>query len=170
MRAAIIVTVQFDERSAALLGALRRKHFPPALNRVGAHLTLFHNLPGAEEAAVLRSVAESAARTKPFTVVAAGPLRLGRGVAIKIESDRLMALRGELAARFKPWLAGQDREKFRPHVTIQNKVAPHEAAALCEHLAAVFSPFEATAEAIQLWRYAGGPWAPIAAVSFQGAG
>lgn len=96
-----------------------------------------------------------------------GPMRLGRGVALNIESEKLTEIRSELALRFRKWLSGQDRAKFRPHVTIQNKAAPHEAAALFDHLKATILPFEAMAEGIQIWSYERGPWRPIAAVPFQ---
>lgn len=146
---------------------MRRRHFPEALNRVGAHLTLFHNLPGSDEDEIIEEVARLAAKTSPFEIAVTGPMRLGRGVALNIESDKLNEIRSELALRFKKRLSGQDRAKFRPHVTIQNKVAPHEAAALFDHLKATILPFEATAEGIQIWRYERGPWRPIAAVPFQ---
>ncbi|GAB5376119.1 MAG: hypothetical protein AcusKO_25810 [Acuticoccus sp.] len=63
-------------------------------------------------------------------------------------------------------LTRQDREKFRPHITVQNKVSPQEAHATLDHLAATFTPFSATAEGLQLWWYRGGPWQPLAAVPF----
>lgn len=167
MRPPIILTVQFDEASNAFFQTMRQKHFPEPLNLVGAHLTLFHNLPGSEEDEILRAVASLAAKTPPFEVAVTGPMKLGRGVALSFASDTLTGIRAELASRFRDWLSGQDRERFRPHVTIQNKVAPHEAAALFDHLKATMPPFDATAEGIQLWRYDRGPWRPIAAVPFQ---
>ncbi len=146
---------------------MRRRHFPPTLNHISAHLTLFHNLPYTEENTILTEVAKLAAATRPFDVMISGPMKLGRGVALTVESEALLALRSHLADAFASWLIAQDRQKFRPHVTIQNKVAPHEAAALFDHIAATLTPFAATAEGIQLWRYVGGPWSPIAAVPFQ---
>lgn len=167
MRAPIILTLQVDEASDALFQDLRRRHFPPAQNRVGAHLTLFHSLPGSEENAVLREVGIAASKRAPFKILIAGPQRLGRGVALRIESDALVALRAALADVFKGMLSPQDKEKFRPHVTIQNKVAQHRAAALHDHLEATMPAFEATAEAIQIWRFVDGAWSPLAAVPFQ---
>lgn len=168
MRAPVILTLQFDEASDALFQDLRRRHFPPAQNRVAAHLTLFHNLPGTEEEAILREVAQHATRIAPFKVEVAGPMKLGRGLALRIKSEALTALRRSIAEKFENHLTPQDREKFRSHVTVQNKVAPHVAAALYDHLAATLPAFEATAEGIQLWLYDEGAWTPIAAVPFQG--
>lgn len=164
----LIVTLQLDRASADYFDALREAHFPPALNHLKAHVTLFHNLPGEQERAVLEMLAHEAARRAPFPVAVAGLMKLGRGTAFRLEGEALIALRAVLAAAFAPWLERQDRERFRPHVTVQNKVSPVEAQALFDHLSAGFAPFTATAEGIQLWRYEGGPWSPVAAVAFQG--
>ena len=164
----LIVTLQLDAASHDYFDGLRAAHFPAAINHLKAHVTLFHNLPGAEERAILESLAREAARRAPFALKVAGLMKLGRGTAFRLESEALLSLRASLAAAFDPWLTRQDREKFRPHVTVQNKVSPAQAGALFDHLSDRFSPFEAVAEGLQLWRYEGGPWAPLAAVAFQG--
>ncbi len=146
---------------------LRRRHYPPEINFVAAHLTLFHNLPGDHEEKIIAEVARVAKATAPFVVKVIGPMKLGRGTALRIESEKLNSVRQGLAERFDAWLIRQDREKFRPHVTVQNKAAPHVAQALYDHLAATLPEFEATIEGIQLWRYDDGRWSPIAAVPFQ---
>lgn len=163
----IIVTVQLDAATAEFFECRRRTYFPPALNRIPAHLTLFHALPGDAADAVMRTIAV-ATRRPPFPVTVEGLMPLGRGVAYRIASPPLVGLRADLARRFEPWLTRQDRERFRPHVTVQNKVAPHEARATLEALSAAFLPFGGTAEGLQLWHYRGGPWAPLAAVAFDG--
>lgn len=165
----LIVTLQIDAVSADYFDRLRAANFPPSINHLKAHLTLFHNLPGEEEAAVLKALARAAAAKAPFEITVSGLMKLGRGVAFRVESAALTALQDELAGAFAGWLSKQDKEKFRPHVTIQNKVAPHVAAALFDHLTREFSPFAAVAEGLQLWRYQGGPWTPVAAIAFQGA-
>ena len=45
----LILTLALDDLSFARFDALRREHFPPTLNRIPAHVTLFHHLPGEEE-------------------------------------------------------------------------------------------------------------------------
>lgn len=164
----LIVTLQLDAASQDYFDALRTAYFPPAINHLKAHMTLFHNLPGGEQQAVLETLAREAARRAPFPLIVAGLMKLGRGTAFRLESEALLSLRAALAAAFGPWLTQQDREKFRPHVTVQNKVSPAQAGALFDHLSQGFSPFEAVAEGLQLWRYQGGPWAPLAATGFQG--
>lgn len=164
----LILTLQFDEALTERFEAMRRSHFPAALNRIPAHLTLFHQLPGDEEARIVEILA-SVARRPAFPVSVTGLMPLGRGVAYVVEAPPLLALRRDLATRFAPWLVGQDRQRFRPHVTIQNKVTPAEARATLERLASDFAPFGGWAEGLQLWRYAGGPWRPAGAIPFRAA-
>ena len=61
----LIVTLKLDAGAFVRLDALRRAHFPAALNRLSAHLTLFHHLPGerlAEVGDALAAVAAPAPR------------------------------------------------------------------------------------------------------------
>ncbi len=169
----IIITLQLGAKSARFFQEQREKHFPAQINYIGAHLTLFHNLPGIQFEGILESVGRCCAARGSFYLKVACLLRLGRGVAYEIQSDPLMAVHAELADCFKPWLTGQDKERFHPHITVQNKVPVHEAQALFEHLAADFEPFTAKAEGLQLWHYEGGRghvgnWAPAGAIAFQG--
>ena len=171
------MTLQLDAKSAAFFEDRRRKHFPPAINYIGAHLTLFHNLPGREFDAVLKIAAEICGTVSPFEMTVSRLMKLGRGVAYKIEAPPLYDLRRALAERFEPWLVRQDRERFRPHVTIQNKVSPEQASALYDRLSAVFEPFAVKAEGLQFWFYEGGrdrsggwrpgTWAPAGAMAFR---
>jgi 2'-5' RNA ligase len=166
----IIVTLQLDAETHEWLTEQRSRYFPAGINYLDAHLTLFHNLPGRELAQVIETCARTAATTAPFDVSMPGLMKLGRGVAYKVLAPELARLRALLAEAFEPWLVKQDRQGFRPHVTIQNKVAPHEAAALFDHLSTSYTPRTARAEGLQLWHYDGGPWRPICAIAFQGSG
>ena len=163
---ALIVTLKLDADAFARLDGLRRAHFPAAINRLSAHLTLFHHLPGERRAEVAADLA-AVARRAPLRLRVGGLRLLGRGVAFDIESAGLSEVRRELARRWAPLLSAQDRQGFRPHVTIQNKVEPAQARDLRDRLAQGFAPWEATGEALQLWRYLGGPWAAEAEAPFR---
>ena len=63
-------------------------------------------------------------------------------------------------------LTAQDGQGWRPHVTVQNKVATGVARALLAELQAEFTPFHFTAPGLVLWRYLGGPWERRAAFAF----
>ena len=164
----LILTLALDDTSFARFDALRRQHFPPALNRIPAHVTLFHNLPGDRELQVMADLAVLCSAQAPGPVRVAGLFPLGRGVAFRLETSGVEALRAELARRWTDALTAQDRRPWRPHVTIQNKVAPDLARDTLAQLQAGFSPWEARAEGLLLWRYKGGPWEPRSRVPFTG--
>ncbi|WP_432491114.1 2'-5' RNA ligase family protein [Kineococcus gypseus] len=139
------------------LDALRRREFPPERLKVGAHVTLFHALPGEELPVVLAETA-GACRRPGFDVRVAGVRSLGRGAALVLRSAELEALRADLAARFAPWLTPQDAQRFSAHVTVQNFVAPAVARETVQRLSAGFSPWSLRATGVEVHRYLGGPW------------
>jgi 2'-5' RNA ligase len=128
-------------------------------------VTLFHALPGDRLDAVRADLA-AAARRPAFDVAVTGVRFLGRGVAYELASPELDRLRTALAREWAPWLTPQDRQRHRPHVTVQNKVAPEVARALHERLSASFVPDRVPARGLGLWRYLGGPWEPLAELPF----
>ncbi len=160
----VIVTLGFHPEDQMRFDTLRERHFPPALNHIAAHLTLFHHLPGDQP--VAESLQMAAARQAPFPVSVTGLRFLGRGVAYTLDSPNLLRMRTALGQFWNDHLTPQDRQGWRPHVTIQNKTAPAEARALLETMQAAFTPFEVRAEALLLWRYRGGPWDAVARVPF----
>ena len=161
----LVVTLLLDDEAQARFDRLRAEHFSPSRNFLQAHVTLFHALPGEHEDAVRAGLA-SAARRPTFAVEVTGVRFLGRGVAYDLRSPEADGLRGALARAWGPWLTPQDRQRLRPHVTVQNKVAPDVARALHARLSAAFEPGRVTARGLGLWRYLGGPWEPLAELPF----
>jgi 2'-5' RNA ligase len=166
--APLILTLALDAASTTRFEALRREHFPPGRNLVPAHLTLFHHLPGDHLADITPAIAAACREHGPFAAEVTGLRFLGRGVAYAVESPELRVLRAGLAHAWAPWLTPQDRQPFRPHVTVQNKAAPAEARALLERLGAGLAPFPVRAEGLLLWRYLGGPWETAGRYPFAG--
>ena len=161
LSAPIIVSALFGREDQAAFDDLRRRHFPPERNQLAAHLTLFHHLPpsAAPElkqrlVALTRGVPAPAARL-------AGLFSLGRGVALRIDSAGLAAIRGELADAFAGLLTPQDQAGWRAHVTVQNKVEPAEAKALLAELQATIAPRPVAVAGLAAWWYRGGPWEPL---------
>lgn len=97
MPSPLILTLRLDDGTQERFDALRRTFFPPERNLIPAHLTLFHHLPGEEEAAIRATLEETCLEREPMTLRVAGPRSLGRGVAYRLESPPLDALRAELA-------------------------------------------------------------------------
>ncbi len=158
--APLILTLLLDPPTQERLEAERQRHFPPERNHIPAHVCLFHHLPGEELTGIRLRLARLAGQPA-LPVRVAGLRSLGRGVAYMLESPALLALRGALARDWAPWLTAQDRQGFRPHATIQNKVSPAEAVGLLAMLQAGFTPWEAQGVGIALWHYRGGPWEAV---------
>jgi 2'-5' RNA ligase len=162
----LILTLVLDAASQARFQALRDAHFPPALNLVPAHVTLFHRLPGEERARIEAAIATLSALTPTLPIQVEGPRILGRGVALALRSPPLSALREKVRRSWADWLTPHDRQPWRPHVTVQNKVAPELARRLHQDLARDFAPLEAMAAGLRLWEYLGGPWRELRRFDF----
>ena len=158
--APIVVTALFGRQDQAWLDGLRREHYPPERNLVPAHLTLFHHLPPSAEAELKHRLTAGTRGVRPPRARASGLMTLGRGVAVKIESPELTALRSDLAEAFVGLLMPADAGGWRPHVTIQNKVAPALAKALIAALSKDFRPRELEIAGLATWWYRGGAWEP----------
>ena len=157
MTTPLILTLGLHPDDQARFDALRRRHFPSEHNHIAAHLTLFHHLPGDQADLVEHSVLAAASSQPAFPVDVTGLRSLGRGVAYTLGSTTLGSLRAGLARHWHEHLTAQDRQGWRPHITLQNKVSGPEAATLLAAMQAVFAPFAVRAEALLLWRYLGRP-------------
>ncbi|USI73000.1 2'-5' RNA ligase family protein [Sphingomonas morindae] len=166
MTAPIIVTAQFATADQAWLDGLRRAHFPPERNHLSAHLTLFHHLPPSLADELDGRLRRATAAPRPAATIGP-PWSLGRGVALRVASDGLAAIRADLAEAFADVLLPQDRAGWRPHVTVQNKVDPAIARALAATLGEDAWPRPLAIAALASWWYRGGPWEPIARYRFR---
>ncbi len=164
----IILTLALDPANQARFEEERRRHYPARLNRIPAHISLFHALPGEELRSIEAQLGRVAEVTAPFPVEVHDLMRLGRGVAYAVHAAELQAVHAQLRAAWFPWLSRQDQQPFRPHVVVQNKVDPTEARALHDRLAVTFRPWTAEAQSLLLWHYEGGPWAPAGTFAFAG--
>jgi hypothetical protein len=93
---------------------------------------------------------------------------LGGGVAFRVVSPELDRIREDLARDLHGLFGAQDRGGWRPHITIQNKVAPKVARALLASLERGFRPRPLAIRGFGLHRYLGGPWENVASWSFRG--
>ncbi len=164
----LILTLKLDAQTFAYFDGLRRQHFPPHRNIVPAHITLFHALPAEHEFAIDATLREVSAETAP-TGLAFPALRfLGRGVAAEVDAPDLLHVRARLAAAWDNRLGAQDRQRYRPHITIQNKVAPKVARELLSQMESRFEQRPLAIAGLGLHRYLGGPWEKLAILPFRG--
>ena len=163
--APIIVTALLGTADFAWADGLRRAHFPPERNVLRAHLTLFHHLPPSVVRELCDALRDECCAPPPPARLA-GLVSLGQGVAFRVESHALGEVRARLADRFKMLLLPQDRAGWRPHITVQNKVAPAVARALLATLESDFLPRPLEIAGLAAWWYRSGPWEPIGAWRF----
>ena len=159
--APIVVTALLGRADQAAFDALRREHYPPERNVLPAHLTLFHQLPPSIEEELKHRLTGATRGVRAPAAKAAGLMSLGRGVAVRIESPGLIAIRRELCEAFAGLLMPQDAGGWRPHVTIQNKVAPSMAKLLMGALGKEFRAREVEIAGLATWYYRGGAWEPL---------
>lgn len=169
MTGALIVTARLDDASQARFDGERRRNFPVSINFLSAHVTLFHALPGEDRVSVTRTLERVCRAQMPAPFATRGLLFLGRGVAYDLHMPDVATVRARLAAEWRGWLTPQDRQGFKPHVTVQNKVAPEIARALLEELQGAYVPWRGEVLGLALWRYEGGPWTHLADMPFHGA-
>jgi hypothetical protein len=168
MTAPIIITVEMGKADQAWANGLRREHFPPERNFLDAHITLFHHLPPGHLPEIKSRLAALASECPPPVAHLSEVMLLGRGVAYRIDSPELLAIRDELAHEFRGLLIPQDQARPRLHITVQNKVEPPVAKALHAQLAAEFTQRPLAIAGLAAHYYRGGPWENIGRWSFRG--
>lgn len=165
-QAPIIVSALFAPTDLGWLDGLRRAHFPPERNVLPAHLTLFHHLPQSILPELKGRIAELVRNTAP-PARTRGLLSLGRGVAVRIDSPDLEAARADLAEAFAPLLVPQDQARWRPHVTIQNKVTADAARTLLTRLERDWIDRPIGIAGLGIFYYRDGPWEPVSRQMFR---
>jgi 2'-5' RNA ligase len=154
----LILTAEFHAPVQSRLQTLREGWYPPALNRVPAHLTLFHQLPGRALAEISHRLKTIAAHSPPLPARLAVVKRIEGGVILRVHSPDLEMLREDLADTLKGLLTLQDSQSPQFHVTIQNKADAASARACLDALERSFRPEDSFIERLSLWRYLDGPW------------
>ncbi len=166
--APIILTALFGAADQAFFDAERRRYFPPERNQLAAHLTMFHHLPPSLLPALRQRLVAETRDVPPPRARIGELMSLGRGVAYRIDSPDLTAIRARLAAAFGGLLTPQDAGGWRAHVTVQNKVTPDEAKALLATLRGGFRARPVAVAGLAAWWYRGGPWELIRRYPFSG--
>lgn len=167
-REPIIMTAAMGAADQAWANDLRRTHFPPERNFLDAHVTLFHHLPGHCEGEIVERTRALAREFACPDARLSEVMRIGNGVAFRIHSPGLLAIRAMMAEGLHGLLTAQDQGTPRLHITVQNKVEAAAARALHAELSATFAPRPIVIMGLALHRYVGGPWEPIGTWPFRG--
>ncbi|MBA3730541.1 MAG: 2'-5' RNA ligase family protein [Sphingomonas sp.] len=165
----LIVTALMGAADQAQFDRLRTTYFPPERNQLDAHLTIFHAIPYMLEEELRHRLAALAAELPTPRATVSGLMNLGGGVAYRITSDDLEAIRNDLGAAFRGHLTQQDSHGWRPHVTVQNKVTSSTALATLTDLEPGFVPRGLGITGLAYYHYEGGPWRLGRRYPFRGA-
>lgn len=130
-------------------------------------MTIFHHLPGQHLARVQELVAKLIEDRRAPAAIVSGVRHLGAGVAFAIDSPGLLDLRAEMMRLFGSWPGPQDLQRWRPHITIQNKVPRARADALFFQLREEFEQRPIRITGVDLSSYLGGPWRHETTVPFK---
>lgn len=174
-----VLTLLTDQAHHVRMTELRNKYFPRHLNKLAAHLTLFHALPGSKlDGTIIPAVEALASRTPRFNITARRQFRLGKhGVAVLVPPQeggrQVKDIRSTLQLPWKRqgFLSQQDAtskdNKSFPHYTIANKL--HDEAAVLQvedDLRQTFVPDEGLVEGLGLYLYDKGWWRLVRKFNF----
>ncbi|TKA34051.1 hypothetical protein B0A50_00031 [Salinomyces thailandicus] len=149
------------------LTALRTRYFPRHLNKLPAHLTLFHALPGSQlRDNVIPTLQRVAHHTERFRIATGGVMKMRKGMGIFVSpahgGRETQAVRRRLLEVWEEggWLSEQDRAGGgKPHWTVMNKVDDAGAVERAQREAEEgFKGAEGWGEGLGLWRYEKGWW------------
>lgn len=165
-----VLTIKTDDVHHRTTTELRDRYFPKKLNKLDAHLTLFHALPESKlESTIIPAIEHLVKEHALFRFYASRPLRMTRGIAITVPQTRggeqIQSIRQSL---LKPWreegfLSAQDAGSARPHYTIMNKVDNEEDVAKAFEEVRRNEDWKGhwgMAEGLALFRYDRGFWKP----------
>ncbi|KAI6907951.1 hypothetical protein KC334_g4830, partial [Hortaea werneckii] len=164
-----VLTLLTDKPHHDRMTALRKQYFPKHLNKLEAHLTLFHALPGSKlDSAVIPTILSVARRTAPFKLRANKVMRMKRGLGIALAKTQGADQTKEVHAQLREawlhggqrWLSEQDRGGLgHVHYTIMNKVDDVEDVEKAQdEVEESFKGDVGVAEGLVLFRYDRGFW------------
>ncbi|WP_207531642.1 2'-5' RNA ligase family protein [Desertivirga arenae] len=156
MSVPLILTLILEEEPSAYFTSLRDEYFPVEKNFLKAHLTLFHHLPDIK--IIDEDLSNYTLEQNTFMLETSGLMFLGMGFAVKMQSAELENLHASLQKKWWMYLTNQDRQKLRPHITIQNKVSPEQARVCMNEFLDRFEDRKVPSTGLALWEYLGGPW------------
>jgi len=163
----LLVVAELPPAVFAWADALRRSHYPPERNRLGAHVTLFHGLPPSAEPAVMSALAQCTRLPAPGATIG-GVMDLGDGTALTVDSPALVTLHEALAERLHGLIQQKDARPLRLHITVQAKVPPSQARALQAQLVRDIQPRSFAFRGLGLYGWTGDLWQQTKAFPFRG--
>ncbi|PRP82207.1 phosphoesterase HXTX [Planoprotostelium fungivorum] len=161
----LVITIAWDENTHEKLTGLRKQYFPPKINYLNAHLTLFHDVPLPPSTAIdhIKRCCSSYSQfpirfNRVFPMGQRGEIKSEnelneRGVAVSAYADQIIGIHRDLQDLWWDHLGQQDQRKLSPHVTICNKVTPEAAAEIYNEVEKMWEPHRGWVTGIDVWEY-----------------
>lgn len=171
----ILLTAKFNVSLQHKLQILRNQYFPPDRNIVPVHCMLFHNLPYHNIDVMRHQLSDTMSKQQQYSthwhVTLPSLMKLGKGVAITVQCKQLTCLHKQLQQLWYNDLIAQDKQSYRPHIVIQNKVTPDIAKQTYDELTEqdILQQFSGGGYIIglELWYYQqNGTWSHITDILF----
>lgn len=162
--AVYVLTLLTSAAHHRTLTNLRKRYFPAHLNKLDAHITLFHALPGSQlSSSIIPTLEALAQSTSPFRLNPTTPFRLRKGVGVSIPNDQggeeARDVHAELQEAWKGFLSEQDAGGFRAHYTVMNKEDDESKVAdAMREVESTWMGCEGVVEGLSLFLYDRGRW------------
>ena len=168
MAGALIVTAELAPPDFAWLDDLRRRHYPAERNQ---RARASHHVPRdcrrRPRPSCARSFATMSDEPPPHARIA-GVMDLGGGVAFRIVSDELDAIRDEIAERLHGLLTARTRRLAAARHHPEQGRRRRSQGRSCNRLASGFQAGRSRISGLGLHRYLGGPWETLRTFPFRG--
>jgi 2'-5' RNA ligase len=134
--------------------SLRGKWFPEQRNKVPAHITLFHALPGSRIVQISQSLETITRRTRRFGVATGFIQKSRNGVFVNVGQgeERVKRIFEEVKDQFLECLSRQDM-RLRAHWTVMNKEGDSKRVDDAYRDVEKSGTAEGIAKGLVLWRY-----------------
>lgn len=162
--AVYVLTLLTSAAHHRTLTNLRKRYFPAHLNKLDAHITLFHALPGSKlSSSIIPTLEGLAHSTSPFRLNPTTPFRLRKGVGVSIPNDQggqeARDVHAKLQEAWKGFLSEQDAGGFRAHYTVMNKEDDESKVAdAMREVESTWRGCEGVVEGLSLFLYDRGRW------------
>jgi 2'-5' RNA ligase superfamily len=150
-----VLTLLLSHTLAGPMEVLRRRHFPVERNKVPAHISVFRALPESRLEQIKSTLTALANSTSPYEICTSRVMRNHSGVAMRMDipSERKTRKIWEQLMRQWRFLSTQDREIWRGHWTIMNRVQEWAKIQQAEYELKKLEETKGQVRGLTLWRY-----------------
>ena len=154
-----IVALRTDSKHHTALNNLRKCYFPQSLNKVPAHVCLFHALPGSQLPRIRGDIGDVVRKSTPSFIRTLPPRSFANehGVALPVDAPIALKIFEVLKSKWRLFLSKQDHS-FRAHYTVANQLDEAACLRVLEEVQKTFTRSEGQVIGLTMARYEKGFW------------